>query len=421
MLVWTGVATDTRVLREATALVSAGHQVHIIGRGVPSDFVPPEGITVASAGQPPRAQGRTRTLSAPERLIRWLLLPEHVDRRLRTWIEQARDLAQSWAGEHTAPDVIHAHDYTTLALAGELAQRWSVPFIYDSHEYWRGRPIEGRPTPLRARREARVESVVGGRAAAVITVGEGVARALRRDHPHWPRIAVVRNTFAAEDAGSEPASGGAAAGAGDSGAGDSGGGAGGPAGAVYAGRLARDRELETIAAASERTDLPVLLMGPADESWLAGFDPGRCTVLGPEPMAEVSRRLQAAGIALVTHSDAWENHRLALPNKLFHALSLGVPVVATDVGELAGAVQAYDCGLLYPPGDAAALAAAIEGVRARHDYYAGRARAARSEASWSRDEEVLLGVYAVVSRRAADSDPDPLETIGEADESERHE
>lgn len=379
MLVWTGVATDTRVLREATTLVDAGHRVHIIGRGVPADFRPPDGITVASAGAPPLAQGRTRRLSAPERAVRWALLPVHIDRRLRAWTAQAARLAREWAAGSGTPDVIHAHDYTTLELADELAQEWQVPFIYDSHEYWRGRPQEGRPAPVRARRERRTESAVAARATAVLTVGEGVAEALREDNPHWPPITVVRNSFPAREDAPPPASP--------------------PTAAVYAGRLARDRELETIAAASRCTDLPLVVMGPADESWLAGFDAGRATVLPAGTMQEVDERLTSAGIALVTHSDSWKNHRLALPNKLFHALSLGVPVVATEVGELAAAVRAYDCGVLYPPGDAAALADAIEEVRSRHAYFCERARAARAESGWPRDRAALLDVYAEMSPR----------------------
>lgn len=380
MLVWTGVATDTRVLREAAALVDAGHAVHVIGRAVPDDFVPPAGVSVASAGAPPLAQGRSRRLSRPERLVRWALLPVHVRRRLRRWTEEARDLALQWAQEHGIPDVVHAHDFTTLELADELATAWGVPFVYDSHEYWRGRPTEGRPAPWRARRERRIEGEVGARAAAVITVGPGVAAALRRDHPRWPEISVVRNSF--PERGPEAPTVTSP-----------------PVGAVYAGRLARDRELETIAAASRLTGVPLTLMGPGDESWLAGFDPGGCTVLPPGTLAEVDARLAGAGIALVTHSDAWDNHRLALPNKLFHALSLGVPVVATEVGELADAVRAYDCGALYLPGDAAALAAAVDEVVLRHEHYLERVRAARSDASWPRDRAVLLDVYAGVSRR----------------------
>jgi glycogen synthase len=386
MLVWTGVATDTRVLREAGALVEAGHEVHVIGRGVPSDFAPPVGITVASAGVPPLAQGRSRRLTAAERAARWALLPVHVARRLRTWTAQARRLALDWAGETGAPDVVHAHDFTTLELADELAREWSVPFVYDSHEYWRGRPTEGRPAPWRARRERRIEAEVAGRAAAVITVGPGVAAALRRDHPHWPEISVVRNSF--PERGPEAPTVTSP-----------------PLGAVYAGRLARDRELETIAAASRLTGVPLTLMGPGDESWLAGFEPGGCTVLPAGTLAEVDARLAGAGIALVTHSDAWDNHRLALPNKLFHALSLGVPVVATEVGELADAVRAYDCGVLYPPGDAAALAAAVDEVVRRHEHYLERVRAARSDVSWPRDRSVLLDVYAGVSRRHQDRSP----------------
>ena len=92
MLVWTPVSTDTRVLREATSLVAAGHSVHIIGRAVPEDYTPPPGITVDSVGRPPLSTGRTRALSAPERLARWALLPNHVDRRIAGWQAQARGL-----------------------------------------------------------------------------------------------------------------------------------------------------------------------------------------------------------------------------------------------------------------------------------------------------------------------------------------
>jgi hypothetical protein len=47
-----------------------------------------------------------------------------------------------------------------------------------------------------------------------------------------------------------------------------------PSGAVYAGRLAAYRELRVIAAARARLDLPVILVGPADPAWSAGFGPG---------------------------------------------------------------------------------------------------------------------------------------------------
>ena len=86
------------------------------------------------------------------------------------------------------------------------------------------------------------------------------------------------------------------------------------------------------------------------------------TLRPAEPVAEVTLRLRRAGVALVTHSDRFESHRLALPNKLFHAVLAGVPVVATDVPELAAVVRAHSLGELYRPGDPQALSAAVRRV-----------------------------------------------------------
>ena len=372
MLVWTGVATDTRVLREATALVASGRLVHVIGRAVPAGFVPPEGVTVDSCGVSPSAATRRRDLTAPEQLARWALLPNHVRRRVTSWQAQVLVAARRWAGDEGEPDVVHAHDFTSLAVASQLADEWDVPLVYDTHEYWVGRPVEGRPAPLLRRREAMLEDRLGARADAVVTVGDGVARALRRDHPGWPEITVVRNTFPEREVPT-PASP--------------------PTALLYAGRLAADRELEVIAAASRNLDLPVVLRGPADDHWLGRFDPGACQVRPPVPLEEVDGELSAAGVALVTHSDRWENHRLALPNKVFHAVSLGVPVVATDVGELGALVREHGLGTLYRPGDPVDLTRACRDVVRDHAEHLSRVRTARHELSWGNDAARLVEVH----------------------------
>ena len=372
MLVWTGVSTDTRVLREASALVAAGRRVHIIGRGVPAGFVPPEGVTVESCGAPPSSAARQRELTAPERLARWALLPVHVRRRLSAWRHEALAAGRTWAATHGAPDVVHAHDFTALPVGSALAQEWGCPLVYDTHEYWVGRPVEGRPAPLLRRREAREEDRLGERATAVITVGEGVARALRRDHPRWPEITVVRNTFP------EPAYAVTVSSP--------------PTAFLYAGRLAADRELEVVAAASDQVGLPMVLRGPADDHWLSRFDARSCEVRPPVPVADLDVELAAAGAALVTHSDRWENHRLALPNKVFHAVSLGVPVVATDVGELAGLVREHGLGTLYRPGDPADLVRACRELVDGHGEYLRRVARAREQLTWARDAARLVSL-----------------------------
>jgi len=66
-----------------------------------------------------------------------------------------------------------------------------------------------------------------------------------------------------------------------------------------------------------------------------------------------------------------------LPLAILEAMAAGTPVVATDVGGVADVVRDGDTGLLVPPEDPAALAAAIVRVL-RDDELAERLRAAAS-------------------------------------------
>ncbi|HEY6797248.1 MAG TPA: glycosyltransferase [Kineosporiaceae bacterium] len=374
MLVATSLASDTRVLREATTLAAAGYAVHVIGKQVPAGWRPPDGVTASSVGAGSMFRGDgagslgARRLGLPMRAARWLLLPTHRNQAFARWAAGAGVDA-----EQRDVDVVHAHDFTALDVGARLAAARRVPLIYDSHELWSGRPRVGRPTPWQGRRESAVEARLGGAAAAVITVGDGVARALR-DRYGWRHVTVVRNTFPMPDPLPSPPTR--------------------PVGAVYAGRLAPYRELEAIADASRRLDLPITLLGPADDTWLARFDPGAARVRPPLPVDEVDALLTGAGLALVTHSDRWANHRLAMPNKLFHAVRAGVPVVATDVGELGALVRRHGVGELYRPGDGADLARAVEVARARYPELVAAVRRAAPALSWDADAAELLGVYA---------------------------
>ncbi len=166
-----------------------------------------------------------------------------------------------------------------------------------------------------------------------------------------------------------------------------------PTGLLYAGLIARYRELDAVAAASHASPLPITLMGPSDGSWVAGFDPGAATVLPSADLATVDAALASNGLALVTHSDRWQNHRYALPNKLFHAVRVGVPVVATDVDELARTVRAHGLGELYRPGDPDDLLRAISAAMARYGELKANVAAARGELSWATDAARLVGLY----------------------------
>jgi glycosyltransferase involved in cell wall biosynthesis len=378
MLVATAVATDTRVVREAQTLVAAGHSVHVIGKDVPVDYQAPDGITVSSAAATsvfrptgtPSASGRR--LSAPQRVGRWALLPQHRNQAFRSWAAAA--LVDARTREF---DVVHAHDFTALEAAATLARERGVPYVYDTHELWLGRQRQYRPTPLQDRREADVEGRLGARAAAVITVGDGVAAALRTRY-HWTHITVVRNSFPprTNDEPPLPAA---------------------PTGLVYAGRVDAHRELETVLGATTYLDLPVTLVGPADDVWVGRaaeqIAESGTSLLTPLPVDDVTALLRRDGLALVTHSDRFESHVLALPNKLFHAVHAGVPVIATDVAELASVVRRHDLGETYRPGDARGLAAAVRRALDRWPGLVASVAAAQSELSWDADADALRGVY----------------------------
>jgi glycosyltransferase involved in cell wall biosynthesis len=86
--------------------------------------------------------------------------------------------------------------------------------------------------------------------------------------------------------------------------------------------------------------------------------------------------------------------RLTLANKLFDYMASGLPFVAVDVPPMRRIVDETRAGVLYPPGDTAALAAAIvELVREpsrRAALAANGRRAATTKYGWHEDEKRLL-------------------------------
>jgi glycosyltransferase involved in cell wall biosynthesis len=174
-----------------------------------------------------------------------------------------------------------------------------------------------------------------------------------------------------------------------------------PTAVVYAGRIGAGRDLETVAAAAPAlAPLRTVLIGPADGGYLAGLDTRALDVRPPVEIDAVAEVLRAAGIALVTLADKWENNRIGMPNKLFLAVRAGVPVVASDLPALRRLVTGHGLGALYRPGDAQSLVAAVRQVQASYPDLVAAVARARSELSWEQDAMVLLDVYAALSDQA---------------------
>ncbi|MBI4370944.1 MAG: glycosyltransferase family 4 protein [Elusimicrobia bacterium] len=127
---------------------------------------------------------------------------------------------------------------------------------------------------------------------------------------------------------------------------------------------------------------------------------GRATLVGYKPRA---RRFAAAFDVCVVPSLRSESFGLVA----LDAMRAGRPVVASRVGGLPEVVADGETGLLAPPGDAAALARALEELladpaKARRLGEAGRRRAAArfsAERMAAEYREVLLGGQMITSRR----------------------
>jgi glycosyltransferase involved in cell wall biosynthesis len=74
-------------------------------------------------------------------------------------------------------------------------------------------------------------------------------------------------------------------------------------------------------------------------------------------------------------------------------VAAGVPVVATDVGELGALVREHALGELYRPGDADGLVRAIERVVADYPRWCASVAAARSALGWEVDARTLRELY----------------------------
>ena len=115
----------------------------------------------------------------------------------------------------------------------------------------------------------------------------------------------------------------------------------------------------------------------------------RVEFLGPLPQAVVADWIAAADLLCLP------SHAEGSPNVVVEALASGTPVVASRVGGIPGLVDDGVNGLLVPPADPPALAAALAAALLR-DWDAGRISASIAHLTWSalgrRNRDVLADV-----------------------------
>jgi glycosyltransferase involved in cell wall biosynthesis len=252
-------------------------------------------------------------------------------------------------------DLVHAHWLLTAAVA----RFGGRPFVVTLH----GSGSAGRFSDVElARSRSGLVRVLLRPAAAVICVSETVAAAVRAT---GIEAVVIPNGVRVPDEVGPPAA---------------------PPEVLYVGRLASEKNVDTLVEAVGDLNLVVAGDGPLRERVP--------NALGAVPHAEVERLLERASVVVAPCER--EGFGLAAAE----AMAFGRPVVAAAGGALLELVSDDETGLLVPPRDAGALREAVERLLGEPELRERLGRAARLRAcerfGWEAVIDRTLELYARV-------------------------
>ncbi len=188
--------------------------------------------------------------------------------------------------------------------------------------------------------------------------------------------------------------------------------------AVYAGAHGRANGLGTLLDAAailrgrEERRLRILLVGdgaekPALMARAAAEGLSNVTFLDPLPRPMLGALLSGAQVALHVLADQPAFAEWTSPNKIMDGLAAGRPVVTNQRGRAARIVAEGPSGIAVPPGDAAALADALQGLAADSGLRVGMGQAARRQAVAQWDQRLLATRFCELAELAAAAAPAP--------------
>jgi glycosyltransferase involved in cell wall biosynthesis len=283
--------------------------------------------------------------------------------------------------------VLHGSEPDAWIAALLAGRRSGARVVIDVHEHYPSRLDRKLPRPLRrpARAALRLFCRAAGAAAdAVVVAKDG----LDADFAAPGRTVAVRNyalpVAVAPRRHTE-----------------------GPLRLAHAGALGRARGwpqmLDTLALCPPQTTLR--LIGRFSDGSEAEFA-ARAEALGVSGRierlpwlahGEALARLAECDVGLVLFQPGDENHRLALPHKLFDFMLAGLPVVAPAFAEeVAAVVRETGCGVLVDSADPGAIAAALAALRepARRGALGDAGRhAATGRFGWTGEAARLVELY----------------------------
>ena len=283
-------------------------------------------------------------------------------------------------------------------LAGRLRR---LPFVFEIRDPWPELPrAMGIGAPWLWRAMDGLADAACRRAAAVVALSEGMARTALAHGAAPAAVRVLPNgsdldLFGPEVAPWRP----------DDLAPDA-------VLAVYAGAHGPANGLDQVLRAARLlrdggAKLTILLVGDGAEKprlVAAAAGLGNLRFLDPLPKRQLAALLAGSQIGLQSLAPVPAFAEWTAPNKLMDYLAAGLPVVANLGGRAARLLEGGGlgaCGIATPPGDPAALAAALAALAADPARRAAMGRAARAQAEQRWDRRLLAAQFCAVVEGAA--------------------
>lgn len=378
LLVLNNFTNDARVHKEASTLAAAGHHVTVVALQEAGLFNQEE----QSGYQIVRLRLRTRPWR--NRLVAPLV--KYLEFVLRLWL---------FSREFPA-DVYQANDANTLPAAWLAARRTGAKLVYDAHELETGRNFgDNTFSDVYRRAWAWPEKTFIRKADAVMTVNEAIASELETLYT-IPHPAVVMNcpSFQApavsnrlrDELGIPPEA----------------------KVVLYQGRIAAGRGVDVLFDAVQ--SLPGMVAvalgdGPLLEKYRQRAKSGQWQGVylpGKVPLADLPAYTASADLGLVLIQPACRSYELSLPNKLFEYIQAGIPVIGSDLPEIARVIREYGVGEVVKADDPQGLAAAIRQLIGDPDRYArakANTRRAAQVFNWENEGKKLLALYQQIGAR----------------------
>ena len=118
-------------------------------------------------------------------------------------------------------------------------------------------------------------------------------------------------------------------------------------------------------------------------------DENKIIFLPGMPWEQMMRYTMCCDAGLSLDSDNCINHRYSLPNKLFDYIAAGIPVIASDLTEVAAVIKKYNCGILLNEVKPVVIAEALTELRDDRAYLRQlkeNAGKAQEELTWEREK-----------------------------------